>query len=1076
MFALLFFAFAGAAVAQVTTGSIAGFVKEMKGDPLPGAYVKVTHVPSGTVYQATTQSNGRYTIPAVRVGRDYKVEVSFVGFTTQVVEGITVSLGNPTVIDIELQEESLTLSESVIVAKKKTAATDKTGAVTSVGREEIINLPSVNRSINDFTRLTPQAKGNSFAGRDGRYNYITVDGSAFNNSFGLSGATRNLPGGDAQPISLDAVEEISVSIAPYDIRQSNFTGASVNAVTKSGTNFFKGSIYTYQRPESFTGTRVEDVKLNLDKSSKQTWGASLGGPILKNKLFFFVNGELENSIFPSTPWKASTDGNAVSASYISRAKIDDLKALKKYLGDTYQYDPGTWEYGQFSSDNYKILARLDWNINKNHKLSVRYNQVVSTNDVLVNSTSAPVSLNTGRISDKALAFTNSGYYFENSVYSITGELNSVFKSKFSNKLLATYTKIRDTRGSNSDLFPFVDIMEGGYPYTAFGYELYTYGNDVKNNNWSIVDNFTAYLGKHTLTGGLSFEHMYFGNAYMRFATSYYRYNSMADFMNNATPAMFSITYGFNGIDPYSELEFGLGSVYFQDEWQINKKLKLTGGIRFELPFYFNDLERNTAIEALTFANGQKMDVSQWPDPQLLVSPRVGVNWDVFGDRSLQVRGGTGIFTGRLPFVWFTNQPTNSGVLQNTVTFSSPTQFPSGFTFNPDWKAQIASYPTQFPNNPGQVAPSDLAVVSKDFKMPQVWRTNLAFDYALPWEMTFTLEGIYSKDVNAIWQQNINEKAPDTYFVGSDTRPRWTAASGNRINAGTTSAMVLDNTSQGYQYSITAQLSKAFSHGLTGFVAYTFSEAKDVTSNPGDQAASAWRSNVTTGSLNDPTLSYSNFSTPHRVVGSVSYRFGYLNSSSTTTISLFYEGASQGRLSYVYSNDMNGDGQSASDLMYIPKDANDIIFVNKGAGMSPQEQSDAFFRFVEQDPYLSKHKGEYAERFGAGMPWRNQFDLKFMQEFIMDNKYQTKIQLTLDVLNIGNLINSDWGIRKAQITGTYDNVPLLRYEGATADGRPTFSLNGPSSTSKAADYYTSTYKNVLTYSSTWSMQLGLRFVF
>lgn len=1070
--------FTGTLMAQVTTGSLMGFVKDSKGEALHGASVRAVHVPSGTVYTTTTQSNGRYTIPAVRVGQDYEIEVSFVGLATQIMPGITVNLGDPTVVNVVLFEEFSMLEESVIVSRRRTAATEKTGAVTSVDRESITSLPTISRSINDFTRLTPQSKGNSFAGRDGRFNYITIDGSAFNNSFGLSGQTRNLPGGDAQPISLDAIEEISVSIAPYDIRQSNFTGASVNAVTKSGTNTFTGSAYTYQRPESFTGTRVADEKLSLDKRSTQTWGASLGGPIIKNKLFFFANVEFEESKYPSTSWTPSTDGVANGAAYISRTKIDDLKTIKKHLEDTYGYNPGGWEFGQFTSKNSKILARLDWNISQAHRLSVRYNQVISENDVLPNSTSGPSRLSFGRISENGFAFTNTAYGFENTVRSVTAELNSVFEARFSNKLLVTYTDIRDKRTSNSDLFPFVDIMEGGQIYTSFGYELFTYNNDVKNRTWSVVDNFTAYLGAHTLTGGVSFEHMYFANAYLRYGTSYYRYNSMADFLNNATPALFSLTYGYNNTDPYSELTFGLGAVYVQDEWQVNPKLKLTGGIRLELPFYFNDLESNPAIENYTFAGGQKIDVGTWPDQQLLASPRLGFNWDVLGDRSLQVRGGTGIFTGRLPFVWFTNQPTNAGMLQNTVDYRT-SNLPAGFGFNPDWKQQMADYPNLFPNNPGVGVPSTLAMVAKDFKMPQVWRTSVAVDYQLPWNMVFTLEGIYSKDVNAIIQTNINESAPTLQFTGSDNRFYYdTYVSGtstyfdNRINNDISSAMVLGNTSKGYQYSITAQLTKAFSHGLTGMVAYTYNVAKDVSANPGDQAASAWNANVAVGSLNNPGLSYSNFSVPHRVVGSLSYRFGYVGSSASTTVSLFYEGTAQGRLSYVYSNDMNGDGNS-SDLMYIPKDRNDIIFVDKGVGMSAQEQADAFFKFVEQDDYLSKNKGKYAERYGAVMPWRNQFDLKLMQQFIMDNKHQTKLQVTLDILNIGNLIKSKWGIRQEQISGSYDNVTLLRYEGVSTDGKPMFSLNG---VSRAIDYHTQTYKDVLGYGSTWSMQLGLRLVF
>jgi outer membrane receptor protein involved in Fe transport len=1066
-----------AGYSQVTTSGMNGKITGANNETLPGATVVAVHQPSGTQYGTITNAEGRFAIQGMRSGGPYKVEVSFVGYNKATYSDITIALGENFALNANLKEESVDVAEVVVIGTKSAAFdAQKTGAAMNVDNKQITSLPTISRSINDFTRMVPQSNGLSFGGRDGRYNYITIDGAAFNNSFGLSGSTRNLPGGDAQPISLDAIDQISVSIAPYDVRQSNFTGASINAVTKSGDNTFKGSAYTYLRPSSFAGKEIDGTKYTWDEKSGKTYGVSLGGPIIKDKLFFFVNGEYEKSEYPSTSWKVSADGTSDAANYISRTKESDLSTLKDYLISNYNYNPGSWNWGQFASENYKGLARIDWNINKSNKLSVRYNQVVSTNDVLTNATSSPGgSFNNGRISEKAMAFTNAGYGFENTVRSITGELNSTFGARFSNKLLATYTQVRDKRTSDSDLFPFVDILNGTDFYTSFGYELYTYNNDVKNNTFSVIDNFSAFLGNHTVTAGVSYEQMYFGNAYMRFGSSYYRYASMDDFLTNKAPSMYAITYGLNGNDsPFGELSFGMGGVYLQDEWQATDNFKLTGGVRLEMPFYLNDLQPNQAIADMNFINDQKMDVSQWPDQQLMVSPRLGFNWNVLGDNTFKVRGGTGIFTGRLPFVWFVNQPTNAGVLQYTKILSG-TAVPADMKFNPNIKGQIEAYPNLFPANPVE-APSDLAVVKKDFKMPQVWRSNLAFDVALPASMVFTMEGIYTKDINAIVQTNINEKAPTLKFEGSDNRPRYeylTASKSfdNRVNPKTSSAMVLDNTDKGYQYSITAQLVKKFSYGITGMVAYTFSEAKDVTANPGDQAASAWRSNVAVGSLNDPGLSYSNFSVPHRVIGNVSYTVNYLRNLATT-FSLFYQGSAQGRLNYMYSNDMNGDGQS-SDLMYIPKDANDIIFKDLGAGMSPQEQSDAFFKFVEQDDYLSSHKGQYAERYGAVTPWRNQFDFKAMQDIIYDRKSGRRLQVSLDIKNLGNLLNSSWGLYKSQITGSYDNLPLLKYEGVeAATGKPMFSLPVKAATS----YYTNTYKDVLSYSSTWSMQLGVRLTF
>lgn len=1069
---------------QVTTSGMNGLISSEKGELLPGATVLAIHEPSGTQYGTITNTEGRFSIQGMRPGGPYKVEISYIGYKKVQYNEITLTLGETYRRDVQLAEDVASLGEVLIIGAS-TFDRNKTGAATNITSREIQTLPTISRSINDFTRLTPQSSGLSFAGRDGRYNYITIDGSAFNNSFGLSGQTRNLPGGDAQPISLDAIEQISVSISPFDIRQSNFTGATINAITKSGDNTLKGSAYTYLRPESFAGNTIAGKDYTWDKTSKKTYGASLGGAIIKNKLFFFVNGEWEKTESPSTSWKASTDGVANSDNYISRANVSDLQNLKSYLKNTYDYDAGGWEWGKFSSKNYKVLGRIDWNIGEAHKLTVRYNQVVSSNDVLTNATSGPSGItrsNYSRTSEKAIAFTNAGYGFENTVRSITGELNSSFGGKFSNKLLATYTLIRDKRTSPSTVFPFVDIWEGGDPYTSFGYELYSYNNDVKNNTFSIIDNFSVYLGSHTLTAGVAYDQQYFGNAFMSFATGYYRYNSLDAFLTNQKPDGYAITYGINGnTTPYSELSFGMGSFYLQDEWQLMPNLKVTGGVRFEMPFYLNDLAGNDAINALQFSGGTSpltqgttynMDVSSWPKTQLLFSPRISANWDILGDGQYKVRGGTGIFTGRLPFVWFTNQPTNDGTLQYLKVLSG-SAVPADMRFDPNVNAQVNKYGNLFPST--TAAPAGPVEVAKNFKMPQVWRTNLAADISLPGDMLFTLEGIYTKDINAILQQNINEAAPDRVFAGSNNRPYYSSSSARRINSSLSNAMILDNTDKGYQYSITAQLSKKFSNGISGMIAYTYSEAKDVTSNPGDQASSAWASNVGVRSLNDNELSWSNFAIPHRVIGSITYETEWLNNLNTA-ISLFYQGSAQGRLSYVYTNDMNNDGNSSSDLMYIPKDQSDIVFKDLGTGMSPQDQWNAFSKFMEQDNYLKNHKGEFAERFGGLLPWRHLFDFKFVQDIYYDKKSNRKVQFTFDIMNLGNLLNSDWGVLKTQITGSYQNIPLLKYEGVeTATGKPMFSL--PVSSGKtAADYYTTSYKNVLGYGSTWSMLAGIRVTF
>ena len=1072
---------------QVTTSGMNGKITAANGESLPGTTIIAVHTPSGSQYGTTTDINGLFRLVNMRIGGPYKVTVSYVGYQTSVAEDIYLNLGQTFGYNVKMNESSSQISGVEIVSSRgELIDGNRTGASTNISTDQISVMPTISRSINDFTRLTPQAgTGNSFAGRDGRYNNITIDGANFNNNFGLS--NNNLPGGDAQPISLDAIEEISVNIAPFDIRQSNFTGANVNAVTRSGDNKFKGSAYILYRDKALNGINVDDVELSLDKTQTTTYGARFGGPIIKDKLFFFANAEVEKSSFPGIPWRASDPDKGINPdanNFISRTTVTDLEMMKNFLIDNYNYNPGNYSgFGNFESKNYKLLGRLDYNLHKNHKLTLRYNYVKSNNDQQVNATSSPrPRSNQGRIGALSMAFDNSNYGFENTVGSITGELNSILGKQVSNKFLVTYTKIQDTRSSNSDLFPFVDIYEGGNPYMSFGYELFTFENDVKNNIFSITDNVSYFLGKHTITAGASYENMYFGNSYKRYGTSYYRYASMADFMNNASPTAYGITYPYEGAgDGYAELNFGWGSVYLQDEFQIADNFKLTGGVRLEMPFYNADnLLPNPSITELPFMNMDgdtiNLDAGKWPGSKPMVSPRLGFNWDVMNDRTVQVRGGTGLFTGRLPFVWFTNQPTNSGTLQNTVEITDATLL-DNLHFQSDPYAHVG----QFPSQPGNTAPGNLAVVDKEFKMPQVWRSNIAADIKLPVaDLVFTLEYIYSKDMNAIIQYNANQTMPTEQFAGADNRYKF-EKNKHAINPDIQSAMVLDNASEGYSHSITAMINKPMTTGLFGTLAYTYNTTKDLTANPGSAANSAWQSNPSINNQNDLELSYSQFAIPHRIIGAISYNFGkdfFLDGALRhTTVSLFYSGSNQGRLTYVYSNDMNGDKNSA-DIMYVPADASEIIFkdiTNKAGDVvlfTAAEQNEAFWAYVDQDDYLSERKGEYAERYGVLMPWYHRFDFRLLQDLVSHDYagHKHTLQLSFDILNIGNLLKSSWGVLKTQSLGRYD-ITLLEYAGTNTDDVPTFKMNLLNN-----KLPTQTFNNVLSTSSTWGAQVGLRYTF
>lgn len=1091
---MLSFVVSFAVMAQVTTSSMSGKVTEANGTPVAGATVVAVHMPSGSQYYSLTDNAGNYRIQNMRVGGPYSVEVSILGYGSNKGEGAVLRLGDNYVYNVVLKEEAVKLNEVIVSAGivNPILNSDKSGASMNVSERQLQSLPTISRSITDFTRMTPQSNGNSFAGRDGRMNTITIDGAAFNNNFGLS--SNALPGGEAQPISLDAIEEVSVNIAPFDIRQSQFTGASINAVTKSGTNKYKATMYTYQRPTILTGDRIgENIYPTFRQKSTQTYGATVGGPIIKNKLFFFISGEFEKSATPSGAWEPSTDGVANTALKISRTTVSDLKTMYDYLKSTYNYDAGPYQnFKGYSLKNHKIMARLDWNISKNHKLTLRYNDMSGTSDQITNSNSAPNPRGSGRSSAQSVSFQNSWYGFKNTVRSITGELNSTFSHKISNKLLVSYTAIEDKRTSPSTIFPFVDIYKDGDQYMSFGYELFSYNNDVKNNTLSIVDNVSINLNKHTLTAGLSYDYMYFKNAYMREATSYYRYDSMADFMQDKTPNAFAVTYGYNGENaPGVELGFGMIAAYLQDEWQVTNKFKLTLGLRGEIPLYQNKLTAPTSFNGNNLTDGKikvsdsySMELGKWPKSKFQISPRIGFNWDVKGDRSLQVRGGTGLFTGLLPFVWFTNQPNSSGTIQSPeIMITNKTQIEtlrkSGKLFQPNFKDMVNNNPNMFSQTKGVLkSGSSFAEVSKDFKMPQIWRTNLAADFELPYNMVFTLEGLFSKDINAVIQRDVNLMEPNGgTYSGSDNRPYWKSKNEAKYNSSIGNAMVLDNTSKGFQTSFTAQLTKNFTKGFSGMLAYTYTVAKDVSSNPGSTAASAWSSNTVVTSLNSPELSYSSFSVPHRIVGNISYRFEYAKNFATT-LSLYYSGAAQGRSTFAYSNDMNGDGYS-SDLMYIPKSQNDIKFADiKSNGVvtiTAADQAQIFWQYVNSNSYLKKHKGEYAKRFGYVEPWYNRWDFKFLQDiysnFGTDRRYT--LQFSWDILNVGHLFYKKWGVYKTMGSASYDRIRPLKYAGKNSANEPLFQLN---STSADAFWGSNTWQYNATTSSTWGMMLGVRLIF
>jgi hypothetical protein len=1080
--------------AQVTNGTLEGKVLDENGKAIAGAIVKAIHTNSGTVYGTATKANGNFQINGLRVGGPYEVEASMLGASKGKVTDIYIRLGDVTYVTIKTEQNVEQLKEVVISGNKNSIINNqRTGASTNVSAAQLATLPTISRSITDFTRLSPQGgasfssglnNANTFAGRDGRYNNFQVNGANLNNGFGLSSSLT--PGGSGQPFSLDAIEELQIGVAPFDIRQAGFTGANINAVTKSGTNTLHGSAYGFFRSNGMVGDQVDKINLDVKENTNVIYGARLAGALIKNKLFFFVNGEYEKNTYPGMTWVAK---NSTNSGQVSNVVGDSLTKFSNFLSSNYGYKTGAYEnYGNFVNQNTKFLGRIDWNINDKNKFYVSYSQLNSSEDNLVNGTSATAgtSLSNSRVGLNSMSFQNSNYSFDHLVQTLSAELNTTINNSWSNQLLGTFSYINDKRSTPGSLFPFIDITSGGSSnYMSAGTELFSYKNDVINRNMIITDNLNINANNHNLTLGASYEVQQFENSFLSGGTMYYRYNSLNDFILNKAPSAFGYTYPLpsqNG-NSYVKANYSQISAYFQDRFNVASNLVLNFGIRFELPFYDNStLSANANIDALNFKdqNGNTLNLTtgRFPTQKPMISPRMSFNWDVFNDKSLQVRGGTGVFTGRIPFVWLTNQAGGIGTLTNQVQITDAATL-SQMKFYQSFDQLIAGTPSiasKFPSS--APIPSTIVVVDQNFKMPQLWKTDIAVDYKLPWYgLIASAEYMFSKDIYNVYQYNANlPTAQSNMTNGDDTRPYWT----NTKNVSTvTNAMVLGNTTRGYSNVFTLGISRSARKGLYGSLYYTKTYAEDVSSNPGSQSASAWNGLPNNSSPNAQVSTYSQYMTPDRVVGSLSYRFEYAKRFATT-ISLFYEGASAGRFSYLYNSDINGDGVNA-DLIYVPMSGSQINFAqftSNGKTFTVADQQAAWDAYVAQDDYLSSHKGQYAERYGAQFPWYSRFDMKLVQEIgLVKSKdgQNHKLEITLDIFNVANLLNPAWGIQQQLSIGTLSNRQniLNKVSGTTT---PVFNMATTKDAAGNTILANSTFTNVNTTFSTWSSQLGLRYSF
>ena len=1041
---LFFMLFSFVANAQLTTSKIAGTITDNSGEPLFGASVLIVHVPTGTKSGSMTQDNGRYIVPNLRVGGPYKITFSYVGFKEQVVNNIYLTLGETTNIDAKLVEENTNLDEVVIKAtRNSTFNNDRTGAQTAISANQLKTLPTISRSQSDFTRLEPTASGGSFGGRNDQFNNFSLDGSIFNNPFGLDAAT---PGGqtNAQPISLDAIEQVSVSLAPYDVTLSGFTGASVNAVTKSGTNTWKGTVYGFYRNEDLTGGRIEGQDVFKGNLGQTQYGASVGGPIIKDKLFVFANLERDELTELGSPFIPNRGTGAINEASVLAS---DMQLVSNILSQVNigngNYNTGAIEGFDYGAESTKGIIKFDWNINSKHRLAFIYNFLRASKE----KPAHPTALGFRGPSASILQFQNAGYEINNNLNSFLLELNSTFNETTTNKLQVGYTHFDDFRNPLSTPAPSITIQNNGANYIIAGHEPFSINNKLDQRVFQLTNNMNFFQGNHTFTVGFAFEKFMFDNSFNLGAYGaqgvFFPSGDINDFRNTvgnptaeanlvavyqaqfdaaiaANASLSSNEEGALGGFALAETNVGQLGFYVQDEWNVNDDFKLTYGIRFDRPFYFDSSQKaqdvidvsccfNPNIDYINPNTGDtvNLDNRDMPTGEWLISPRVGFNWDVKGDKTIQLRGGSGVFTGRLPFVWLGNQ------IGNPNTFF-------------------------------------LQMVDPDFKFPQVWRTNLGLDYKFDSGLVWSTDVAYTKDINGAHVQNWGLRNPSGTLSGVDNREYYLP--GDLIN----NAYVFTNSDKGRIFNVSTKLEKTWKGGWYTNIAYSYLNAKDVNSIEAEITGDAFAFNPVVGNANNDVLSYSRYGDTHRVIGLISKQFNFFGEKAPTTITTFFEYARGGRFNYTYGGDINGDGSNLNDLLYVPTESEIGQMTFSGPG-----QADAFNSYIAQDDYLNDRRGQYVERYGALAPWRGRWDVRILQDlnFI---KGSNSIQISLDILNFGNLINSNWGL--------VEQPRNLQPVGVTVDPNtlePTYTFD-----SNLNDTFT-VNTGLL---SRWQAQVGLRYIF
>jgi hypothetical protein len=1078
MLLVVMFAFTFVARAQETTSEIQGIVLDGK-QSIPGATVVAVHQPTGTKYGTTTRLDGRYNLPNLKIGGPYVVTVSFVGFKTETQSDITLLLGQTYKANFTLVEAVTSLNEVVVVSKQSNVFnSSRNGSQEIINRKLIETVPNVNRSWKDLVKLVPSQNNLSFGGVSSQLNNVTLDGANFNNSFGLGDGTLGGQTG-AQPISLDAIEQIQVNVSPFDVKYGGFAGGSINTVTRSGKNQAFGSAYQFFKNKDLQGYKVGDITQPKQDFTYNLRGFTAGGAIVKNKLFFFVNGEDESRMEPGTQWIAADANNTPNATNVSQARASELDALRKFLIEKYNYDPGAYQGYQYGSKSQRLTSKLDWTINDKNSFSLKYTLLRSSADIPASNSQSINASNGRRPGPTSMPFYGGGYTINNNADIIIGELNTRFSNNASNKLQIGYTSLRDFRGTlTSGEFPQVDILDGnGLPFTTFGYERFTYGNKLNTDVIQLNNIFNLYKGKHEFTFGTQNSFKQYKNGFSPNYAGAFRFNSLADFYASAAgtkpAAVYDLSWSLTNDFPLVGPKNTELSLFAQDKFRVKDNLTLTYGIRADYVAFADNFLYNPVVDTLTkFYDGVRLNTGLAPKAALQISPRIGFNYDVFDDETLQIRGGTGLFQGPPPFVWISNQASNSGM----ALFGSITNA-TGYIFNPDINAYRPT-PT-----PGLSKAYSLNVTDPNYKFPQVWKSTLAVDKKiLGW--TVTAEGTYIKNINATVFQNV--ALPSTGNITlSDGRTRFikrsvydaTGAANTPTNPNIGNAIYMTNANIGYTLFGTLQVQRQFKN-LGVNASYTRQTAVDATIN-GSTAFTMWGARPTSTNPNNFEAGFSNNYLPHRIVASVNYGKEFIKNT-RTSFAILYEGSPnniQSSLSYTYAGDLNNDGFNGNDLIFVPKDASQIKLTNAsavGGVADTRTQAELWSQldaFISKNPYLSTRRGQFAERQALVLPWVHRADLNITQDVYVKYK-DTKhtLRFTMDLFNFTNFLNKDWGVNQVPTTITPLNFVRMDADGKT----PIFSFPYLDGRNKVP--FTDSFRDNVGFSSRWQMQIGVRYLF